>query len=408
MTVKLGKLFSSNSSTNSTTHNKMSSPPPLPPPNPSLSCNYYNANTNQHHHQLQQKSQRAFNPYVDEMEDDDISLYSTTASIITARDHPYNNSQRPLLADRKPQLLLGSNANNNKKKTKNQTAANQQSSPKLSQNHHQQQQQQQPQQQQLQQQQQQQEQKQKPEQKSYISPYVQQQKRDSVKGLHGFNDFDILSQQYNKHLQSPHIGYPYGSPPSPNSNSTAVDFVFDSADSTTTPIYRNNYASISTPLTVTTCYGNAVCDYGSTLATSAMTEVNAIDYYRSNTNVDAINKLSRFEDDFCNRRNINFAKIDQKLTTSDDTNLYEGPFIFGIPPEQQTDFTRLGINGRSFDDITSCKAVITNNGKQKLDKSMKQTVTYQYPHQGTSGSFGDILYPLVSSLKPSEAGNGDL
>ncbi|XP_065363625.1 myb-like protein AA [Calliphora vicina] len=415
MTVKLAKLFGSSTSNNSSSQ----VPPPLPPPNPSPVYNYYN------HPQLQQKLQKPYNPYMDDDDDDNMSLYSTTASIMTSRDHPFNNSQRPLLADRKPQLLLTQNNNNNNKK-KNSTA-NQQNSQtsyqqqqllKQQQHHHQLQQQQQL---QLQQE------------KSYISPYVQQQKRDSAKGLHGFNDFDILSQQYNQHLQSPHIGYPYGSPPSPTrtssthtipataaasssstsalqniANNTTTDFVFDSLATT----YGNNnkqqqqqpFASISTALTSTPRYGN-INNYGSTTSANAANnasssssfsiansnsrpcyDVNDADYYTARPSTDAmLGKSSRFEDDFCSRRNIDFSKnthLDgvsehheqqQQQQQQQPPQLQSGPFIFGIPPEQQTDFTRMPHGGRSFGDISEDSGITKDDDKYSAKRMQQST-----------------------------------
>lgn len=396
MTVKLTKLFSnsttnSNSSSSNLSHQQQQQqqPPPLPPPNPPQKSSYGNY-YNQTVPHLQPKSQKPYNPYMDD-EDDNMSLYSTTASIMTSRDHPFNNSQRPLLAERKPQVVVTTTS---KQKKQHNTK-------------HQQQQQQLQQQQQYQQQEQ--NLHQERQQKSYISPYVQQQKRDSVKGLHGFNDFDILSQQYNQHLQSsPHIGYPYGSPPSPTQ--TSSDFVFDA---TTTPAIegvsmerahhhhqqqqqqQQQFASISTALTSTPRYGN-ISNYGSTStvpthnnyygnttddiipATEVVRgggvggaggpptryDVNEADYY---------GKSSRFEDDFCNRRNIDFSKSQpqqhhQTLDTPSSTvnsshHLHEGPFIFGIAPEHQTDFTRMPAGGRSFGDISEDSGITKDDDK---------------------------------------------
>lgn len=379
MTVKLAKLFSNTASNNSSAQ----VPPPLPPPNPIPAYNYYNQD---HHHtpQLQQKLQKPYNPYMDD-DDDNMSLYSTTASIMTSRDHPFNSSQRPLLAERKPQLLLTQNNNNSNKRKTQTTTANQQNS-----------------QQQLQMQQQQQQQ----HQKSYVSPYVQQQKRDSAKGLHGFNDFDILSQQYNQHLQSPHIGYPYGSPPSPTTttatqnnvaNNITTDFVFDSLATYTgnkqhqelqpqqqQQEQQQQFASISTALTSTPRYGN-ISNYGST--TSANTanntissrpcyDLNEADFQKSSTDTNFLGKSSRFEDDFCSRRNIDFSKnthldcgIEQEQQQYQP--LHSGPFIFGVAPEQQADFTRMPHGGRSFGDISEDSGITKDDDKYST-KIMQQ------------------------------------
>lgn len=407
MTVKLAKLFGS--STTSNTNTSAQVPPPLPPPNPAPVYNYYN------HPQLQQKLQKPYNPYMDDEDDDNMSLYSTTTSIMTSRDHPFNNSQRPLLADRKPQLLLtqnkNSSSNNSATNTKKKnTTTNQQNSQTsyqqqqlLKQQHHQLQQQQQL---QLQQE------------KSYISPYVQQQKRDSAKGLHGFNDFDILSQQYNQHLQSPHIGYPYGSPPSPNRTSTHTpnaavtssnlqntDFIFDSLATPT--VYGNNkqqqqqaFASISTALTSTPRYGN-INNYGSTTSANnastsnssststanssqACYDVNEVDYYTVRPSADTmLGKSSRFEDDFCSRRNIDFSKnthLVNGVIEQEPQQLHNGPFIFGVPPEQQTDFTRMPHGGRSFGDISEDSGITKDEDKYSAKRmvSLKTFLLFNF------------------------------
>lgn len=284
-----------------------------------------------------------------------MSLYSTTASIMTSRDHPFNSSQRPLLAERKPQLLLAQ-SNSNKNKKHQQLTANQQ--------------------QQLQQQQQQQ------QQKSYISPYVQQQKRDSVKGLHGFNDFDILSQQYNQHLQSPHIGYPYGSPPSPTH---ASDFVFESTTNASNEKpqqqllshhqqHQQHFAGISTALTSTPRYGN-ITNYGSTSSAASGNNFSNTPCYDVNE-ADYCGKTSRFEDDFCTRRNIDFTKstcngvvaatqpaVDASNHNSHLNATTGGPFIFGIAPEHQTDFSRIPAGGRSFGDISEDSGITKDDDK---------------------------------------------
>ncbi|XP_073831320.1 rhoU isoform X2 [Musca autumnalis] len=408
MTVKLAKLFSNSATSNSNT-TPQQQPPPLPPPNPpsNVAYNYYN----QQLPHLQAKAQKPYNPYMMDDEDDNMSLYSTTASIMTSRDHPFNNSQRPLLAERKPQVVVKQNGNNSNKKKQLNTSQKQQ-----------------------------QEQQQQQQQKSYISPYVQQQKRDSAKGLHGFNDFDILSQQYNQHLQSsPHIGYPYGSPPSPTQ--TSSDFVFDTTaiqnhpasvtrgDATTTTSSSSNssmerhkhhnqpthlqqqqqqqqFASISTALTSTPRYGN-ISNYGSTSAASSNNyytgtpaastlsrggngggtpyyDVNEADYY---------GKSSRFEDDFCNRRNIDLAKCHTLDTpsTANSSHLHEGPFIFGIAPEHQTDFTRMPAGGRSFGDISEDSGITKDDDKYST-KGRQQIST-----SDTSSTSRDISTTTTAS-----------
>lgn len=429
MTVKLAKLFS-----NSSNNTSSQVPPPLPPPNTQPpTYNYYNQD---HHHmpQLQQKLQKPYNPYMDDAADDvddedNMSLYSTTASIMTARDHPFNNSQRPLLAERKPQLLLTqnkSNSNNNNNGNGSSSSSSSSNNKKKNQTTNQQNSQQtssyQQQQHQLQLQQQQ---------KSYISPYVQQQKRDSAKGLHGFNDFDILSQQYNQHLQSPHIGYPYGSPPSPTTTAAAAtsttaatsssqnanlannitsDFIFNSLATYSNHKQhqqqlpqqqqhqqQHHFASISTALTSTPRYGN-INNYGSTTSANAANntitsngispttttstntansrpcyDINEADYYSNRPSADPpttllLGKSSRFEDDFCSRRNIDFTKnthfdCGNELEQQQYQPLHNGPFIFGIPPEQQTDFPRMPHGGRSFGDISEDSGITKDDDK---------------------------------------------
>ncbi|XP_037935036.1 transcription factor mef2A isoform X2 [Teleopsis dalmanni] len=338
MTVKLAKFFNNTAGTQ---------PPPLPPPNPPITHNYYNATNHQLQHSHQQQHshqhQQHYNVYTMQDDDDNMSMYSTTASIMTSRDHPFNNSQRPLLAERKPQLL-------NKKKY---NAVN--SNQMLQQQQQQQHQQKQHQQLQNQHQHQHQHHYQDQQQKSYISPYVQQQKRDSAKGLHGFNDFDILSQQYNKHLQSPHIGYPYGSPPSPTANSN--DFVFD----TLTTQVKHTASNLTSITAAVPRYGNINnYEYADYATPSYRNDINEAEYYSnkvqtSHSNIIASEKnyanvgnTSRFEDDFCNRHNMeyttNYTEVKQ------NTN---GPFIFGIPHEQQTDYSsRIPKAGRGFSDST--------------------------------------------------------
>uniref|UniRef100_A0A1I8PAU3 Uncharacterized protein n=1 Tax=Stomoxys calcitrans TaxID=35570 RepID=A0A1I8PAU3_STOCA len=380
MTVKLAKLFSNsatnNSLSSSSTQQSQQQPPPLPPPNPPQAySSYYNSQQFSH---LQGKSQKPYNPYMDD-EDDNMSLYSTSASIMTSRDHPFNNSQRPLLAERKPQVVVakqngGSGSSSSSSKKKQHSLNNKQDV--LSQH-------QQPQPQQQQQRQQ----------KPYISPYVQQQKRDSAKGLHGFNDFDILSQQYNQHLQSsPHIGYPYGSPPSPTQ--TSNDFVFDSQ-----PATDQQFASISTALTSTPRYGN-ISNYGSTSSATAspyyvntdsicpMVAATATSSTTTTrrpcpgtnveTNADYYGKSSRFEDDFCNRRNMDFAKshtLPDTPSTANSSHLHEGPFIFGLAPEHQTDFTRMPTGGRSFGDISEDSGITKDDDKYSTKDRQQQAST---------------------------------
>ncbi|KAI8033025.1 hypothetical protein M5D96_014222 [Drosophila gunungcola] len=256
-------------------------PPPLPPPNANMkSLKYYEhlQATYDCHHDLMDQDQ----------DQDD---YEDTCM---QRNHPYNNSQRPLLGDRRPQLTVMSVG----KKGKSAMAQQNHPLPPL------------------------------PPLRTYISPYVQQQKRDSAKGLHGFNDFDALSQQYNQHLQSPHIGYPYGSPPSPTAQSS--DFCFDRQNGlvmlpggTTAPIISSSSSSN--------------CSSSHTTSTSSPTRYYPDHHHHHHHHAASSSALlypSRFEDDFCMRRP---AVLESSSSTP--TAGLGGPFIFGIAPEQQvTDY----------------------------------------------------------------------
>ncbi|XP_036227749.2 uncharacterized protein RhoU isoform X1 [Bactrocera oleae] len=338
MTVKLTKFFSSTAVIPTMTT--------ASPSTETAATSYYHQQ--QHIQFMQQETQQQsslpYNPYIaggmdsdDLYDDDNMSLYlSSTAGsgIMTQRGHSCNNSQRPLLGERKPpkMLLNGNAAKTNKKSTGfNQPQRHLQLQQKQQQQH---------------------EGKPQllPQQKTYISPYVQQQKRDSAKGLHGFNDFDILSQQYTEHLRSsPHIGYPYGSPPSPSAKSN--DFVFD-------PLPQQN-----------SLYGNDVVhqqqNAGQYRIQKTGNDINETDYsyYERNAyNVSGsgsgspdggsnglpaavhyMGKSSRFDDDFCTRRNATFSEpqpvlLSEKAWTPSVpavTDDMSGPFIFGgVPPER--------------------------------------------------------------------------
>ncbi|KAH8250777.1 hypothetical protein KR038_005267 [Drosophila bunnanda] len=251
-------------------------PPPLPPPNANMkTLKYYEHLQDTYDcHDLMLGPDQDHDDYEDNM---------SLSSACMQRNHPYNNSQRPLLGDRRPQLTVMSVG----KKGKSGGAA--------SVHHHQQVLPLPP----------------LPPARSYISPYVQQQKRDSAKGLHGFNDFDALSQQYNQHLQSPHIGYPYGSPPSPTAQSR--DFCFD----------RQMTAGLGlgqgTGQGIISSSSSSNCSSSHTTSTSSPTR-----YYPD----------SRFEDDFCMRR-----PAGNSPPPSLTPQACGGPFIFGLAPEQQaTDY----------------------------------------------------------------------
>ncbi|KAH8300938.1 hypothetical protein KR044_005190 [Drosophila immigrans] len=383
MTVKLAKLFGSSSSGNSNTSssgggsnsnsntsgsiaaNGQQQPPPLPPPNANMKLiKYYD----HHHHQHQPAAMTIYghayecNVDLEDDYDDNMSL----SSACMQRNHPYNNSQRPLLGDRRPQLTL---TTANKKKTSAAAAPMAGiplPAPPL------------------------------PPQRQQsvatgggvVSPYVQQQKRDSVKGLHGFNDFDVLSQQYNQHLQSsPHIGYPYGSPPSPTVQSS--DFCFDNSNSNSSSSDRqreqsfkaiSSSSSSSTATTKSNCSSNSAANgspprYGnvSGYQDAAATVALGAPYYQEETHQPAaqyclLSPSSRFEDDFCTRRNVDFVASHAAAVTAADattTTTAGGPFIFGISHEQQqTDYgcrRRCSISSQHSNTITNSNSKSNNN-----------------------------------------------
>ncbi|KAH8386513.1 hypothetical protein KR093_000975 [Drosophila rubida] len=352
MTVKLAKLFGSSSSSSSNvggggngngngnnhksngsndaaaTANGQQQPPPLPPLNANMKLiKYYD----QHHHQHHQPAAMTIYGHAYECNVDFEDEYDDNMSLSSAcmqRNHPYNNSQRPLLGERRPQLTVTAVG----KKKAAPMAGIPLPAPPL------------------------------PPQRlqsvatgsgsggggSCISPYVQQQKRDSVKGLHGFNDFDVLSQQYNQHLQSsPHIGYPYGSPPSPTVQSS--DFCFNDNNSNGNGC-KVISSSSSTATTKSNCSSNSAANgspprYGNVGGYQAdATDATAPYYLEQQATAAAAvtqhcllsTQSSRFEDDFCTRRNVEF--VAGEATASSTVG---GPFIFGISHEQQqTDYGR--------------------------------------------------------------------
>lgn len=260
-------------------------PPPLPPPNANMkSLKYY------------EHLQATYDCHDLMDHDQDQDDYEDTCM---QRNHPYNNSQRPLLGDRRPQLTVMSVGKKGAK-----SGMQVQNLPPL------------------------------PPLRTYISPYVQQQKRDSAKGLHGFNDFDALSQQYNQHLQSPHIGYPYGSPPSPTAQSS--DFCFDRQTGLVMlPGTAGGQVSSSS---------SSNCSSSHTTSTSSPTR-----YYPDNPGHATGLFASRFEDDFCMRRPAVQESSSPIIAggcgggTGSGSGVAlgvgGGPFIFGIAPEQQvTDY----------------------------------------------------------------------
>ncbi|XP_016936728.3 uncharacterized protein RhoU [Drosophila suzukii] len=264
-------------------------PPPLPPPNANMkSLKYYE------HLQATYLMDQDHDHDHDQDQDD----YEDTCM---QRNHPYNNSQRPLLGDRRPQLTVMSVG---KKGTKSGGIPQQQNlplPPPL------------------------------PPLRTYISPYVQQQKRDSAKGLHGFNDFDALSQQYNQHLQSPHIGYPYGSPPSPTAQSS--DFCFDRQTGLVMMPGNTNTTSAGGGHHQVISSSSSNCSSSHTTSTSSPTR-----YYPDNSGHTSLYP-SRFEDDFCMRRPAPESTSSPIVAGGGGGGRGSGPFIFGIAPEDQvTDY----------------------------------------------------------------------
>lgn len=128
--------------------------------------------------------------------------YSSATSIMTSRDHPFNQSSRPLLAERKTQFLVKkSNKINSSISATNNNNHNSKSAPRQ----------------------------------------LQSTDRESLK-VHGINDFDLISQQYQTY-NNHNMGYPYGSPPSPRSpvfETQKNDFLF-SDSSNNYQNHGNNY-----------------------------------------------------------------------------------------------------------------------------------------------------------------------
>ncbi|XP_041451595.1 uncharacterized protein LOC111075847 [Drosophila obscura] len=249
-------------------------PPPLP-----LSPTNVNMKNLKYYEHLQATDDCHDLMLNEEDDRDDCEDSMSLSSGCMQRSHPYNNSQRPLLGERRPQLTLMAVGQRAVGKSFQQHALP--VPPLPPQRNH--------------------------ATAAYVSPYVHQQKRDSAKGLHGFNDFDALSQQYNQHLQSPHIGYPYGSPPSPTAHSR--DFCFDRQPGQAASSSSSNCSSVTTSTSSPTRY---------------YPDMAAAPLYPS-----------RFEDDFCVRRPADNPPLPPTAAAGSAT----GPFIFGISPEQQpTDY----------------------------------------------------------------------
>ncbi|XP_067641132.1 LOW QUALITY PROTEIN: uncharacterized protein RhoU [Eurosta solidaginis] len=392
MTVKLTNFFSSNAAsishpttTPSTTMTGALAPPTPPITHATAATTAITGSYHLHQQQPQQLQQQSYKPYLvghvdvetvdddgDLYDDDNMSLYSNATSasgIMTQRGHSCNNSQRPLLGERKPPKMLLLSNNNGTKKNKKLTASSSSSSSANGIN--------QPQRHLLHKQRQQGKPQMLQQSKSYISPYVQQQKRDSAKGLHGFNDFDILSQQYTEHLRSsPHIGYPYGSPPSPTAKSN--DFVFDTLimpqkrqqqqqqpqqqQSSSQQIVENDIIDTDYSYYARTTGNGNASNNSSSGSGSGSASVGSLGHMTTNNNATPpyqyIGKPSRFEDDFCTRRNASFAapqnaptlqqsQQQQPLATAEDSWLAAddigGPFIFGGVPHER--FSQDQLNG---------------------------------------------------------------
>ncbi|XP_034478449.1 uncharacterized protein LOC117784746 [Drosophila innubila] len=386
MTVKLAKLFgrSSSSKSNSNSagnetdsvvgnsfhhghsgHNLQQQPPP---PNANMKLiKYYD-------HHLDQPTTamtiygHSYGCSNDELVDDydDNTLLNSRCM---QRNHPYNNSQRPLLGDCRPQLMLVMAGGKNKQSTTTTSATPMAGipppAPPL------------------------------PPQRNvtdatgsaYVSPYVQQQKRDSVKGLHGFNDFDALSQQYNQHLQGAHIGYPYGSPPSPTVQVQSSDFCFDSRQQERKQSLKAISSSTSsTATTKSNCSSNSAAN-GSPPPRYGNVSYQNADYYleqqltQSQSHTHCLpHSSSRFEDDFCTRRNVNFVGSQAGTVPTVSST---GPFIFGISHEEQQ--TVYGL--RRHCSISSVNST-TNNIKNILNQTVIN-VTPIKEHKALQKSLSD-------------------
>ncbi|EDW07060.1 uncharacterized protein LOC6584083 [Drosophila mojavensis] len=310
--------------------------------------------------------------------DDNMSL----SSAYMQRNHPYNNSQRPLLGERRPQLQLTKAAGKKKTGTGSPMAGIPLPAPPL------------------------------PPQRNingasasasdaYVSPYVQQQKRDSAKGLHGFNDFDALSQQYNQHLQSPHIGYPYGSPPSPTAQSR--DFCFDGErEKSFKPV---SSTSSSTATTKSNCSSSSAAN-GSPPTNACYHPSDSGNYLDAQHTATAQLMLhsSRFEDDFCTRRNVDFLTDTERSGLNSNTNLNPhphphpqpvggpttGPFIFGISHEQQqTDYGHR--SSCSIDSITKTNIKSNSNSSNSNSSSNR-----------TSSNNNNLYQPVINATPIKE------
>ncbi|XP_030379016.1 AF4/FMR2 family member 4 [Scaptodrosophila lebanonensis] len=412
MTVKLAKLFGSStsngnnngSSSNNNNNNGSQLPPPLPPPNANMKQKYYD----------HQPAAIYGNAYDDDDDDDDVlndyddnmSLYSSNMAnpACMQRGHLYNNSQRPLLGERKPNAVVPQllpkkklppiptpplhmqplNVTASAAIATSAAAAAAASAAATTTSR---------------------------EERSYISPYVQQQKRDSAKGLHGFNDFDALSQQYNQHLQSPHIGYPYGSPPSPTAQSS--DFVFEPlqqqhahAHAHANAHARHHYyeqqqhqnqnqhqlhhgKAVSTSSTGTS---KSNCSSTSTSpaavanvppATSSIAPLYGnVGSYQQDVYLPShyLGHPSRFEDDFCTRRNMDFQQQHQQQQQQQLPST--GPFIFGISHEQQQ----------------------TDYGLQQQQQLQLQ----QQQHQQQHNNLKQLPHTVINATSPVKDHNGSL
>lgn len=143
--------------------------------------------------------------YTESKRKEDKMPYSSATSIMTSRDHPFNQSSRPLLAERKTQFLVKKNnkfnINNNSSKSSSQK-------------------------------------------QNCITNNTAGADRESLK-VHGINDFDLISQQYRTY-NNHNMGYPYGSPPSPRSpvfETQKNDFLFSDKTNYQTNGGNNYYNS---------------------------------------------------------------------------------------------------------------------------------------------------------------------
>lgn len=228
--------------------------------------------------------------------------YSSATNIMSSRDHPFNKSTRPLLMERKPQLLLS-------------------------------------------------------------------KKRSSeLSKMHGFNDFDIISQQY-RNLSTQHIGYPYGSPPPSPTVISSNDFVFSDTQNNT--IYHqtrspkltlNNTSILSTPKP----YPKSSVDED-----NYYSNVNESDKLPSYTNkyTDIYSWRTKSQTQHQQQQNIPQEQVSSKqlMDSINDIDNYSdtngGPFIFGV-------------HSANNNFVEKQSSVILSNNRKYINKKDKKDVEF--------------------------------